>query len=265
MTPYGFARAECANMLPDGLSCRMIEPTSLHDYRVSLPPWLSEAQWRKLVSEARERGEKAVSVNLDTSKWLDRSVPHYNRRRLDLYFCPDCGCRMGVIDTFCLDCVAKTPMPGRSKREHSPPHCRQCGELVKNCGPDADSVLCSRCTMEAAGLLRPGRGEIRPKDINRRCRAARRERCIYFEQGVLPLANHPSPKDEPDLRASRMEARSLYLDGIKRADAGGSVRECPECGAPLAKRQRRCSKCQASLRREVKRTWAQKERATVDS
>ncbi len=96
--------------------------------------------------------------------------------------------------------------------------------------------------------------------------------------GAIPANRQTQLADAGDMRTSVspcpqtcvltacwMEARSLYLDGIKRADAGGSVRECPECGAPLAKRQRRCSKCQASLRREVKRTWAQKERATVDS
>jgi hypothetical protein len=68
--------------------------------------------------------------------------------------------------------------------------------------------------------------------------------CLYFEKVVLPLADNPSLKHEPELQRQRLEARKKYLQARKQEiPEEGSVRTCPECGGPLAKRRRYCEKC----------------------
>ena len=93
------------------------------------------------------------------------------------------------------------------------------------------------------------------------------ERCLYFEQVVLPLADCPSPKDEPSLQAKRQKARVLYLkriglDGPKKA----KQRFC-ECGAPIGKGRRHCDKCAAKKRSETRRKsqkWRAKKMRPVE-
>ncbi len=68
--------------------------------------------------------------------------------------------------------------------------------------------------------------------------------CRYFEKVVLPLADNPSPKQEPDLQRQRLEARQKYLAARKmEVPEKLTLRTCPDCGGPLAKRQRYCPKC----------------------
>ena len=67
--------------------------------------------------------------------------------------------------------------------------------------------------------------------------------CRYFEKVVLPLADCPSPKGEPDLQKQRLEARQKYLEARKMEIPEVENRLCPDCGGPLAKRRRYCQKC----------------------
>jgi len=68
--------------------------------------------------------------------------------------------------------------------------------------------------------------------------------CWYFEKVVLTLADQPSPKEEPDLQRQRLEARQKYLAARKmEMPETVSLRTCPECGGPLAKRWRYCERC----------------------
>jgi hypothetical protein len=67
--------------------------------------------------------------------------------------------------------------------------------------------------------------------------------CRYFEKVVLPLADQPSPKQEPDLQRQRLEARQKYLAARKMEVPEAENRLCPDCGGPLAKRRRYCQKC----------------------
>jgi len=84
--------------------------------------------------------------------------------------------------------------------------------------------------------------------------------CQYFEKCVLPLADHPSPKDNPSLQAQRLKARRLYLTARAKEVPEVKLRTCPDCGGPLAKRQRTCTKCARNRRRESNRKAQQKKR-----
>jgi len=72
--------------------------------------------------------------------------------------------------------------------------------------------------------------------------------CRYFEAVVLPLADQPSPKGKPWVQAGRLEARRQYLEARKVEVPEVKLRTCPECGEPLAARQRVCSKCSRKRR-----------------
>lgn len=110
MTPCAFARAECGKLDSDG-TCTMIEPTSWHDYRMKLPDLLTQEQWASLVAGARARGELTIKVDITTGGSLDTTQPHANRRRLDMYYCPGCGHRMGSIGTVCPPCSGVEIVP----------------------------------------------------------------------------------------------------------------------------------------------------------
>jgi len=84
----------------------------------------------------------------------------------------------------------------------------------------------------------------RAKPLPRCLLAGKLRPCRYFEKVVLPLADQPSPKNEPDLQRQRLEARQKYLAARKlEVPEKLSLRTCPECGGPLAKRRRYCEKC----------------------
>ena len=103
MTPHQLAKTECANFTPDG-TCLWIEPSSWHDYRVPLPDWLTVQQWDGLVAAARASDEVTVNADMRTGGPLDMAMPHANRYRLAMYYCPGCGRRMGVRGEGCQDC-----------------------------------------------------------------------------------------------------------------------------------------------------------------
>jgi len=54
-------------------------------------------------------------------------------------------------------------------------------------------------------------------------------RCGYFEKCVLPLANWPSPKDDPTLQSWRLRARDTY----RKATGRRPGRKCRDCGGPM--------------------------------
>jgi len=87
--------------------------------------------------------------------------------------------------------------------------------------------------------------------------------CRYFEQVVLPLADNPSPKDNPDLQAERLEAREIYLNARKKPIPEAKIRKC-ECGALLAKYKQVCEKCARKRQLESKRKYKQKTGSLVD-
>ena len=86
------------------------------------------------------------------------------------------------------------------------------------------------------------------------------EPCSYFERFVLPLADQPSPKGQPQLQSQRLDARQAYLMQTKRQVLGAVVRTCPECGATIAPRRRLCEKCAKKRRRASSRERARKYR-----
>ncbi len=84
----------------------------------------------------------------------------------------------------------------------------------------------------------------RAKPLPRCLLAGKLRPCRYFEKVVLPLADQPSPKSEPDLQRQRLEARQKYLAARKmEMSETVSLRTCPDCGGLLAKRRRYCQKC----------------------
>ena len=78
------------------------------------------------------------------------------------------------------------------------------------------------------------------------------ERCRYFEEIILPLADKESPVDEPGLQFKRMAARDTYYATRGMVQKKIEQRVC-EYGALLEKRKRVCSECRARRRRETKR------------
>ena len=137
MTPHQFAKAACTNSMPDGI-CLRIEPASWHDYRVDLPAWLSEGQWAKLVADARERDELTIIADRRTASALDKTRPHANRHRLDLYYCPGCGCRMGTKGQVCLDCAGAPFVPDDADRRCLISRGKRCGYFERVILPLAD-------------------------------------------------------------------------------------------------------------------------------
>lgn len=85
------------------------------------------------------------------------------------------------------------------------------------------------------------------------------KRCRYFEKMVLPIADWPSPVDEPNLQLKRQEARNKYYAkrGIEMKKT--KQRLCA-CGATLEKRKRMCPRCRAEKARESKRRWIKEKR-----
>ena len=84
------------------------------------------------------------------------------------------------------------------------------------------------------------------------------KRCRYFEVVVLPLADRPSPKDDPKLQARRLRAREVYWDRgeaalVPKGRRPDRPRRCPDCDGPLAKGRRFCSACAGKRRRETYR------------
>ena len=85
--------------------------------------------------------------------------------------------------------------------------------------------------------------------------------CSYFEGVVLPLADQPTPRDKLWLQSQRRKARRQYLAARKmEIPEESELRRCPQCGEPLAKRQRMCSHCSRIRRRERQRELMRRKR-----
>uniref|UniRef100_A0A6H1ZGV9 Uncharacterized protein n=1 Tax=viral metagenome TaxID=1070528 RepID=A0A6H1ZGV9_9ZZZZ len=89
-----------------------------------------------------------------------------------------------------------------------------------------------------------------PRDV---CLIFLGKRCTYFERVILPLADDPSPKDDPGLQARRAYARSEYLGLHARAKTRTHPRtpprSCADCGTPIPPRFRLCHACRAKHQR----------------
>ena len=101
----------------------------------------------------------------------------------------------------------------------------------------------------------------RAKPLEQCLLAGKLRPCRYFEKVVLPLTDNASPKSEPDLQRQRLEARQKYLAARKmEVPEKLSLRTCPECGGPLAKRQRLCSACSRKRQKEHDREYRRRVR-----
>lgn len=109
-------------------------------------------------------------------------------------------------------------------------------------------------------LCDPGK-PMRAKPLERCLLAGKLRPCPYFEKVVLPLADQASPKSEPDLQRQRLEARKKYLEARKvEVPETLSLRTCPDCGGPLAKRQRYCSECSRKRQKQHDREYRRNKR-----
>jgi hypothetical protein len=92
------------------------------------------------------------------------------------------------------------------------------------------------------------------------------KRCDYFETAVLPIAQQPSPKSDPDLQSRRAEAVAEYA--WKHKAGNGSSSPCPDCGGAKPKGHRYCESCARKRRKSsFRRTRETKavRRATVEA
>ncbi len=120
---------------------------------------------------------------------------------------------------------------------------QECANLL----PEGD---CLAATPES--LLDTGQ----PKTATPRnhCLVAQGKPCDYFERLILPLADEPSPHDDPTLQARRASARQTYLGAHARAASKNHPqRRCPECGRPRPARHRFCDSCNREHRRKAYR------------
>ena len=82
--------------------------------------------------------------------------------------------------------------------------------------------------------------------------------CRYFERCLLHLADQPDSDGggiDGGKRAGWLQARAQYLSARKVTVPEIKLRACPDCGQPLAKRQRVCQKCQKKRRTESYRQY----------
>jgi len=93
-----------------------------------------------------------------------------------------------------------------------------------------------------------------------RCLLADGQRCQFFERSVLPLADRPSPKNEPGLQGRAAEAMNKYfeLHDAGRPKQIGGRRNCPRCGGLLDRGKRYCDPCRQLQRNESQKKNMQK-------
>ena len=206
--------------------CLFIGPSSNDDYSVPLPGWLAEETWRRRVAEARQHGLKVLHLHFPTGDWFD------------------------------MDGAAQKP-PSRNGlnlrwlRRYDFYYCDGCGRRM-----GVRDQLCLDCW----GLPHV------PDDVDRRCLVGRGKRCRYFERCVLPIADNPSPKDDPGLQGRRLKGRKAYwaqfLPVGPRPDRPSEQRRerrCT-CGALLGKGRRYCTNCAAKRRRDSYRKRRDRQR-----
>ena len=91
------------------------------------------------------------------------------------------------------------------------------------------------------------------------CLVREGKRCRYFEHCILPLADDPSPKDDPGLQAKRQSARDSYLGKHVLKPIKPKL-ACPDCGEPRAPRHKYCEYCAAKHRKLAARGRKRKQR-----
>ena len=142
-------------------------------------------------------------------------------RRYDFYFCPACFARIA-----CQGRLAETIE----------------GQMT------IMPVLCDTCAEKAI------------PNHTTACRLATRDPCPTFEHAILPLANHPGPKDDPNLPKRVAQAADNYFGLLgRRKPRHQTLPTCP-CGSPRAKGHSLCPKCSAAHKRQNARKRAQKAR-----
>jgi hypothetical protein len=102
------------------------------------------------------------------------------------------------------------------------------------------------------------RGQVKTCTPRARCRVAEGRRCDYFERVVLPLADRPSPNNDPAAQARRLSAKASYqgFHGIGGDESG----TCSDCGGPRPKGHRFCESCGGRRRRAATRRRVQRYR-----
>lgn len=84
--------------------------------------------------------------------------------------------------------------------------------------------------------------------------------CQLFERRLLAIAPQAVVRDYAEMFGTRKAA----VAASERLGGELSDRECPGCGRPLAKRQRRCGTCLKALRKETyRRANANRRNATA--
>lgn len=123
------------------------------------------------------------------------------------------------------------------------------------------SVLLEFAHQECANHVHFGMCE--PRD-RKPCRLGQGERCSSFEACVLPIAVRKlrmlrtlkkARKDDSAVVDAYTREHPELRRGSRRAgsDENGPGRTCPDCGAPLARRQRVCLMCSAKRHRQSAR------------
>ena len=115
--------------------------------------------------------------------------------------------------------------------------------------------------IQPEGLLDPRK----PVFPHRKCLLAQKpmKPCLYFERCLLPLVDQPESiggKVDGITRVQWQDARRRYLSARRQEVPEVHQRQCPDCDAPLAKRQRICAKCQKKRRRESNRKAQERKR-----
>lgn len=98
-----------------------------------------------------------------------------------------------------------------------------------------------------------------------RCLCADEKRCYYFEEIILPIADFPSPVNEPRMGRLMKECRLFYYTKHNLViPPAMKIREC-ECGNELEKGKRLCHVCCKKHRKETYNRSQQKKRMSVNS
>ena len=117
-----------------------------------------------------------IEVDRTTCQWLDTTKPYANRRKLDMYYCPGCGRRIGNIGTLCLGCEG-----GKIKPDDTDRRCKV--SVGKRCR------YFERCILPIAELRAP---TSLPERERCRLLAGRQEaRQTYLDLHGLPGSTNP--------------------------------------------------------------------------
>ena len=115
------------------------------------------------------------------------------------------------------------------------------------------NLMDSTCVRRDDRLICLMRRRTKPAHSTKPCKCllAMSRSCSYYERVICKIADQPSPKADPGLQKRRQKAVAAYRS-LHDMDQGG--RTCPDCGAPVAKRQRYCESCTKKRRRQTYRS-----------